>query len=363
MPGDTSLARTTDYMEHHPDGLCGCLKPTEAVKWQDRVPTRSRAFGVCSCGIEPCFVKVVSWLPDMEARWSSLPRDAELHRVLHEDPILLSPFAHVRTAEDWIRIYPVWATDLDYFLHTQAGRTLPTRVAGAILQRVAKALSLMEDHGILHRDLKPSNILIRDFRTGGVPDFGSLDSIELTLADFSDSGTCGTEFWSSPENHRNHPTILSPIFSLGLVAWKLISNISFRRMISSFPLYNPRLGWPEEAEMYLWYPASPFAETVMRGDDRLWRDPDGLALRMEILRFIFASTIYDAGNRAKALQQLFGESCGDHPAVLTTTWLSKIMSTWNTNSHSIAFTTKSESRHTGTVVPSELPQNLMTGAI
>jgi hypothetical protein len=318
------LAR--DFLERHPDGWCDRIQLPDAVKWQNRTPTRSRRYGACRCGTIPIFIKSIDWTPALDATWNDLPKTFERNRRLHESPLLLAPHFHIRTEEEWIRAYPEWPSDLSYHLHSEEGKRLTVSAAFDILFRVTEALDLLESANLLHRDLKSSNILVRPSRSTRVEDPEAELSFEheIVLADFSDDTTLGTIFWSAPELAANRPSPFSPIFSLGILAWKLLSRVSFRRMLKKFALYNAELPWPDVAEIFLMYPYLPFAAAIAPARADIWRDPNGTVLRRELLEFVFAATAYEKEDRRTALTKLFGENVGDHPARAAKAWLEQL---------------------------------------
>lgn len=91
----------------------------------------------------------------------------------------------------------------------------------SILRGVASALQFCHDAGIIHADVKPKNILIS---TDGLPkltDFGS----SVLLGESNEIiKFCGTPGYTAPEVLKgNIPTPLADIYSLGIVAWQMIS--------------------------------------------------------------------------------------------------------------------------------------------
>jgi serine/threonine-protein kinase len=96
-----------------------------------------------------------------------------------------------------------------------------------ILDHVAKALSIVHDHGVIHRDLKPSNILIA--RTAGeetakVTDFGLVRVADVSPATTGFLGV--THGYAPPELYEKanpRACVRSDVFSVAAIAWEMIA--------------------------------------------------------------------------------------------------------------------------------------------
>lgn len=109
------------------------------------------------------------------------------------------------------------------------GRIDPQR-AVPILSAVCAAIEAAHREGVLHRDLKPENILLAG--GGVVPkvlDFGMAnvvgDQAPVTAGTMTAAGTIvGTPAYMAPEQFRGlAPTTKTDIFSLGVIAYELLS--------------------------------------------------------------------------------------------------------------------------------------------
>ena len=90
-----------------------------------------------------------------------------------------------------------------------------------ILYKVCNALDYANKMGVLHRDIKPSNVLLGSDNSVKISDFGSafLLNSELTQID-----TVGTLPFMAPEHFRqSRPTIQSDIYSVGVMAYQLLT--------------------------------------------------------------------------------------------------------------------------------------------
>ena len=121
---------------------------------------------------------------------------------------------------------------------------VPEQEAIAILHQIASALRAAHSAGILHRDLKPSNIVLeqgqnRDVRAV-ITDFGmALSGNPGSATALTASGPLafGTPEYMSPEQIEGKDlSAASDIYSLGLVAYQLITGI--RAFDAETPLYS-----------------------------------------------------------------------------------------------------------------------------
>ncbi|KOC61536.1 putative LIM domain-containing serine/threonine-protein kinase [Habropoda laboriosa] len=91
----------------------------------------------------------------------------------------------------------------------------------SILKGVTSALQFCHNAGIIHADVKPRNILMSADGQPKLTDFGSSILIGEPNDDNEFHGTPG---YTAPEVIKgNRPTIAADIYSLGIVAWQMIS--------------------------------------------------------------------------------------------------------------------------------------------
>lgn len=99
---------------------------------------------------------------------------------------------------------------------------LPIARVLEILYQCAKALDYAHRRGVIHRDIKPSNIMLT--RDGDVK-IGDFGIAQHALSDETQvMGLLGSPRCMSPEQvHEEEPTHQSDIFSLGVVAYELVT--------------------------------------------------------------------------------------------------------------------------------------------
>ncbi|KAK0157078.1 hypothetical protein PV327_011412 [Microctonus hyperodae] len=97
-----------------------------------------------------------------------------------------------------------------------------------ILKAIACALQFCHNSGIIHADVKPKNILIASDGQPKLADFGS--SILISEMDKITTSLYGTPGYVAPEVIKGRtPCIESDIYSLGILAWRLLSTeVPFR---------------------------------------------------------------------------------------------------------------------------------------
>ncbi|XP_034171063.1 proto-oncogene serine/threonine-protein kinase mos [Osmia lignaria lignaria] len=91
----------------------------------------------------------------------------------------------------------------------------------SILRDVTSALQFCHNAGIVHADVKPKNILMSADGLSKLTDFGSSVSVgePSEITEFH-----GTPGYTAPEVLKgNRPTPAADIYSLGIVAWQMIS--------------------------------------------------------------------------------------------------------------------------------------------
>lgn len=101
------------------------------------------------------------------------------------------------------------------------------RVALRLIRDAAAGLAHAHARRIMHRDLKPENILILRDGRAAISDFGVARFAKGPTATYTEAGTLG---YMAPEQAYGRPGLTSDVFSLGLIAYELLTGV--------------RPGWP-----------------------------------------------------------------------------------------------------------------------
>jgi serine/threonine-protein kinase len=133
---------------------------------------------------------------------------------------------------DWIAGYFVIASDLaERNLTSYPGARRSARVGLQVVRDVAAGLAHAHRQKVLHRDVKPENILIFPDRHAALCDFGVSRFAKAASATYTEAGTLG---YMAPEQAYGRPKFTSDVFSLGLIAYQLLTGI-----LPTWPF-----GWP-----------------------------------------------------------------------------------------------------------------------
>ncbi|MFQ5513715.1 MAG: serine/threonine-protein kinase [Myxococcota bacterium] len=139
----------------------------------------------------------------------------------------------VRNA-DWIDGYFVLATELGRTtLERHRGARRSARIALRIIRDIAAGLAHAHARRILHRDVKPENIVIFDDGRAALTDFGLSRFSKGMTQDFTKVGTFG---YLAPEQAYGRTSFASDVFSLGLIAYEILTGV-----LPSWPFE-----WPPE---------------------------------------------------------------------------------------------------------------------
>ncbi len=127
----------------------------------------------------------------------------------------------VRNA-DWIDGRFVLVTDLaERSLAADVGAKRSGAAALNVIRDVARGLAHAHERRLIHRDLKPENILIFKDRHAVLADFG-VSSFDKGGTAFTDAGTLG---YIAPEQAYGRPSLSSDVFSVGLIAYELLTGV------------------------------------------------------------------------------------------------------------------------------------------
>src|SRR5262245_14936993 len=147
-------------------------------------------------------------------------RDAIAHEARIATRLAHPNIVAVRNA-DWVDGHFVLATDLaERSLADYPGARRSGELALRVVRDVAAGLAHAHARGILHRDVKPENVLIFADRHAALGDFGVSRFAPGATATVTDAGTFG---YVAPEQAYGRPRLASDVFSLGLIAYQLLT--------------------------------------------------------------------------------------------------------------------------------------------
>ena len=148
---------------------------------------------------------------------AELEREARIASQLSHPNVLA-----VRNA-DWNDGYFLIATDLaERNLAEYAGVRRSARVALGVIRDAAAGLAHAHAKHVMHRDVKPENILIFADRRAAIGDFGVSKLAQGATRDFTEAGTLG---YMAPEQAYGRPRLGSDVFSLGLIAYEILTGV------------------------------------------------------------------------------------------------------------------------------------------
>jgi serine/threonine protein kinase len=94
-----------------------------------------------------------------------------------------------------------------------------------IVEKIARALAHLHEHGIVHRDVKPGNILMDQFGGAWLADFGLVRDADASSMSHMD-GILGTVQYIAPEQiegDRTRTDHRSDLYSLGVTLYELVT--------------------------------------------------------------------------------------------------------------------------------------------
>ena len=122
---------------------------------------------------------------------------------------------------DWIEGRFVMACDLARtHVYDYPGAWRSGAVALRIVRDVARGLAHAHSKRLIHRDVKPENVLVFADGHAAIADFGSSRFVRAESRSYTEAGTMG---YMAPEQAYGKPTLASDVFSLGLIAYELLT--------------------------------------------------------------------------------------------------------------------------------------------
>ncbi len=87
------------------------------------------------------------------------------------------------------------------------------------LEQILKGVAFAHRHSVIHRDLRPSNILISEQGVVKITDFGTSVLLEGPYA----TTRIGSPPYMAPEHFEGRATFLSDIYSVGCIAYEMLT--------------------------------------------------------------------------------------------------------------------------------------------
>jgi len=106
-------------------------------------------------------------------------------------------------------------------------KTLSVNDCLVLMKSVAETIGALHEAGYVHRDLKPGNILIDEFHSPKVADFGLVKSLDEITRLTASGLVCGTPAYMAPEQARGDGKAVDPrsdVWALGAVLYEMLTS-------------------------------------------------------------------------------------------------------------------------------------------
>lgn len=149
-------------------------------------------------------------------------REAEVSGVLNDPGIVTIYDVGDSELGPFLAMEFVPGKPLDHIIKSGEIANMPLKAKLLITCGVAEALDHAHSHNIVHRDVKPGNVIITEEGRPKLMDFGIAKREDASL---TQTGTfLGTPSYASPEQIKEgHATLLSDVFSFGVMTFELLS--------------------------------------------------------------------------------------------------------------------------------------------
>jgi serine/threonine protein kinase len=112
-------------------------------------------------------------------------------------------------------------------LLSKNGKQVDFEQTARIVDQVGRALTAAHDRGVLHCDLKPENIMLQTLQPGEeivkLIDFGIAKIRDSKITSVEPTKVAGTMEYMAPEQLGGSPTTASDVFSLGIIAYEMLT--------------------------------------------------------------------------------------------------------------------------------------------
>jgi eukaryotic-like serine/threonine-protein kinase len=179
--------------------------------------------------MRPVVIKTMLETPDrLDDSWFRNKFDKEIEaliRINHPGIVGVFDVGHMPDGKPFFVMQYVKGENMRGAIHPQG---MELKRAAEIIRQLGNALSAAHEMGVTHRDLKPENIMLQTLSSGEeivkLIDFGIATVKDLQINQLNQkTRVAGTIPYLAPEQLRGEPVPASDIWSLGVIAYELIT--------------------------------------------------------------------------------------------------------------------------------------------
>jgi tRNA A-37 threonylcarbamoyl transferase component Bud32/tetratricopeptide (TPR) repeat protein len=179
-------------------------------------------------------------------------------------------------------------------------KTLSVNDCLVLMKSIAETIGALHEAGYVHRDLKPGNILLDEFGSPKVADFGLVKSLDEITRLTASGLVCGTPAYMAPEQARGDGKAVDPrsdVWALGAVLYEMLASRppfqaenALRLMLKitknqPTPLRSINLKVPQDVDTIV-------MRCLEKSPER--RYPNARAMAMDIARFLNGEPLENA---------------------------------------------------------------------